>query len=230
MAEDPAHPEGRHILLDGFVVPATKPGPETRALFSFGGGPGERETDDVEDAMDLSKVLPEFDIVNIDQRGSGETPDIRCGPGTDDASIQAALIDEVAARPHPRLRRGAEGARTRLHTTANSAIDFDLERQALGYNKIDLIGGSYGTRMAQAYIHLYPGTRWCSAARTASRRRTPRRLEAAARCCSKSALRGVIDLCMEDTCSGLRLERISPSESNGRRGSDHRTRPTRARR
>jgi pimeloyl-ACP methyl ester carboxylesterase len=197
-AEDPARPEGRHILLDGFVVPASKPGPEKRALFSFGGGPGERQTDGVEDAMDFAKALPEFDIVIIDQRGTGETPDIRCTPGTDDASIQAMLIDEW---PMDRIRACVAALKDKAdltqYTTANSAIDFDLERQALGYDKIDLIGGSYGTRMAQAYIHLFPD-HVRSAVLNSPVAPDAALPEGFARH-TEMSLQSVIDLCMEDT-------------------------------
>ena len=197
-AEDPTHPEGRPILLDGFVVPATRPGAEKRALFQFGGGPGERETDEVEDAIDLAKTLPAFDIVNIDQRGTGETPDIRCGPGTDDASIQAALIDEW---PLDRIRGCVAALKDKAdltqYTTLNSAIDYDLERQALGYDKIDLIGGSYGTRMAQAYIHLYPEHVRSAVLNSPVAPDAPMP-EGFARH-TEIALQGVIDLCMEDT-------------------------------
>ncbi|HWE45350.1 MAG TPA: alpha/beta fold hydrolase [Caulobacteraceae bacterium] len=198
VAEDPAHPQGRHIFLDGFVVPAAKPGPEKHAIFMFGGGPGERETDDVYAPAQLHTALPEFDVVMIDQRGSGETPDIRCGPGHDEASIKAALIDEW---PIDRIRACVAALKNKAdltqYTTLNSAIDYDLERQALGYDRIDLVGGSYGTRMAQAYIHLYP-ERVRSAVLLSPVAPDQRMPEGFARH-TEMSLQRVLDLCMEDT-------------------------------
>ncbi|HEY3814919.1 MAG TPA: alpha/beta fold hydrolase [Caulobacteraceae bacterium] len=197
VAEDPAHPDGRHIFLDGFVVPALKPGPQKRALFEFGGGPGERMTDDVGNALEVAKALPDVDIVHIDQRGTGETPDIRCLPGTDDASIQSTLIDEW---PLPLIRACVAALKDKAdltqYTTLNSATDYDLERQALGYDKIDLMGGSYGTRMAQAYIHLYP-EHVRSAVLMSPVAPEMTMPEGFARH-TEMSLQGVIDLCMED--------------------------------
>lgn len=42
------------------------------------------------------------------------------------------------------------------YTTANAARDIEHVRVALGYDKINLWGASYGTRLAQAYARAYP--------------------------------------------------------------------------
>jgi pimeloyl-ACP methyl ester carboxylesterase len=44
----------------------------------------------------------------------------------------------------------------RFYTTAIGMADYDLVRQALGYEIINLIGVSYGTRSAQVYLRQYP--------------------------------------------------------------------------
>lgn len=156
LPEDYAHPEGRRIQLDGFVVPASAPGAQKLALFMFSGGPGERATDDTGFAPVLAKAIPDHDIVAIDQRGTGETPDIRCRRPTDDASVQGLLIEEFPVDLLKAcLERFKGKADPRFYTTPNSAMDIELERRALGYGKIDLFGGSYGTELAQAYVHLY---------------------------------------------------------------------------
>ncbi len=43
-----------------------------------------------------------------------------------------------------------------LYTTANAAHDIERVRLALGYGKINVFGGSYGTRLGQAYARSYP--------------------------------------------------------------------------
>ena len=43
-----------------------------------------------------------------------------------------------------------------LYTTQAAASDLDQVRQALGYQKINLLGISYGTRLALAYLRQYP--------------------------------------------------------------------------
>ena len=61
----------------------------------------------------------------------------------------------------PRIRKSRKNAwrlngDTRLYTTAATVEDLDQVRAALGYERINLIGVSYGTRVAQAYQRQYP--------------------------------------------------------------------------
>src|SRR5690606_6735890 len=42
------------------------------------------------------------------------------------------------------------------YTTAHAARDIDMVRSAIGYGKINLWGGSYGTRLGQAYARAFP--------------------------------------------------------------------------
>jgi pimeloyl-ACP methyl ester carboxylesterase len=154
--EDPARPGGRRIQLDGFVIAATAPNPAKAALFVLDGGPGQRATDDMTGEGDWSEVLTDHDIVVIDQRGTGTPPNLRCNSPVDDAHLKALLNDEWPVAEMKRCLAAAEGhADPRLYTTANSAEDIELARRALGYGRIDLIGGSYGTRLAQVYVRRY---------------------------------------------------------------------------
>jgi pimeloyl-ACP methyl ester carboxylesterase len=155
--EDPANAAGRHIQLDGFVIAATAPNPSKAAVFVLDGGPGVRATDNMAGEGDWSELLTDHDIVVIDQRGTGTTPNIRCNGPVDDAHLSTVLAHVwPVARLKDCLAAFAGEADARLYTTVNSATDIELERQALGYDRIDLIGGSYGTRLAQAYTRLYP--------------------------------------------------------------------------
>jgi pimeloyl-ACP methyl ester carboxylesterase len=156
LPEDPARPSGRHIQLDGFVIAAQVPNPEHAALFVLDGGPGQRATDNMTGEGDWSEVLTDRDIVVIDQRGTGTTPDIRCNGPTDNAHLQALLIHTWSAESHRLcLAKIAEQADVRLYTTANSVEDIELERRALGYARIDLMGTSWGGRLAQAYVQRH---------------------------------------------------------------------------
>ncbi|REM95705.1 alpha/beta fold hydrolase, partial [Mycobacterium tuberculosis] len=47
-------------------------------------------------------------------------------------------------------------ADTRFYTTTEAIGDLDTVRKALGVDKINVIGGSYGTRVAQQYAAHYP--------------------------------------------------------------------------
>jgi pimeloyl-ACP methyl ester carboxylesterase len=151
--EDPGRLDGRHIQLDVTVVAAAKPGPQKLAIFFLAGGPGERSTDG---AGPFPELVPDHDIVRVDLRGTGTTPDLGCRAPTDDAHLQPILTEEWPADSLTACLKALEGkADVRLYTTANGAEDLDLARRALGYDRIDLIGVSYGTQLAQAYIRLH---------------------------------------------------------------------------
>jgi pimeloyl-ACP methyl ester carboxylesterase len=47
-------------------------------------------------------------------------------------------------------------ADVRYYTSAHAADDLEQLRQRYGFEQINLIGGSYGTRMAQVYLRRYP--------------------------------------------------------------------------
>jgi pimeloyl-ACP methyl ester carboxylesterase len=44
----------------------------------------------------------------------------------------------------------------RYYTTTIAMYDIDAAREALGYDVVNLYGGSYGTRAAQVYLRLFP--------------------------------------------------------------------------
>ena len=49
-----------------------------------------------------------------------------------------------------------QGVDAAQYTTAAWVADLDVVRAALGYDKINLWGGSYGTRAAQEYLRRHP--------------------------------------------------------------------------
>jgi pimeloyl-ACP methyl ester carboxylesterase len=46
----------------------------------------------------------------------------------------------------------------RFYTTSIAMGDYDSVREAMGYDKINIMGVSYGTRAAQVYLRLFPET------------------------------------------------------------------------
>jgi len=47
---------------------------------------------------------------------------------------------------------------TRFYNTSIAMGDYNLVREAMGYDKINIMGVSYGTRAAQVYLRLFPET------------------------------------------------------------------------
>jgi pimeloyl-ACP methyl ester carboxylesterase len=154
VAEDPAKPDGRKIALNVVVVPATKKKSGEPAMFHLEGGPGVAGTDAAGFYVGPGSVYREHrDVVLIDQRGTGGSNPLRCpelekrGP-----LVEMYPVDEVKA-----CREALEKtADLTQYSTERAADDVDAVRRALGYEKIDLWGVSYGTRLAQVYMKRYP--------------------------------------------------------------------------
>src|SRR5581483_8247984 len=65
---------------------------------------------------------------------------------------------DLLDRSSPAVTRAARGCANRLgpnlryYTSAIAVDDFDQVRRALGYNKINIYGGSYGVTTGQIYL------------------------------------------------------------------------------
>ena len=148
---------GRRIGLKVVVLPATGSPREPDAITFLAGGPGEPATSEAPDIATFLPALREHhDLLFVDQRGTGGSHALECDlyPGKDPQSALGAFFpaDQV------RACRAALGkvADLRMYTTAPSMDDLDEVRAALGYDKLDLFGDSYGTRAALVYIHRHP--------------------------------------------------------------------------
>jgi len=137
------------------IAPALRQGARPDPLFVLAGGPGEAGSDVLPLlSTAFKRVRATRDIVFIDQRGTGLSGKLEC-PSDADADAQLSEADADAA-----LRRciAASKAPFAAYTTAAAARDIDAVRRALGYDKINLWGGSYGTRLAQAYARAFPAS------------------------------------------------------------------------
>lgn len=151
--EDREHPEGRRLSLPVIVLPAIDGASGGPPLFELLGGPGLGATIAVDVfANDLRPLRSVGDVVLIDQRGSGVGPSALACPELDE--IGADLVPDAAARRRCRDTL-AERADLRFYGTVEAARDLEDARVALGYDRINLEALSYGTRVAQVYLHLF---------------------------------------------------------------------------
>lgn len=148
---------GRRIALKVVVVPATGSPREPDALTYLGGGPGEAATPLAASlAQVFGSIRQRRDILLVDQRGTGSSHPLECDlyPGNDPQTALGPFF------PLDRVRACRAGlgkiADLRMYTTAASADDLDEVRAALGYDRLDVFGGSYGTRAALVYIRRHP--------------------------------------------------------------------------
>jgi pimeloyl-ACP methyl ester carboxylesterase len=152
--ENRATRQGRTIDLKIVVLPALGNEPHPDPLFFLAGGPGQGAAEMARPLRELfRRVQADRDIVLVDQRGTGKSHPLNCR--SDDETL--AALNEPLERAMARLRACMEGldADLRLYTTPIAMDDLDDVRQHLGYERINIYGGSYGTRAALVYLRQH---------------------------------------------------------------------------
>lgn len=154
VAENPLVPDGRQIKLRVARVPAQERRVEPDPLVLFAGGPGQAASEAwLIVAPALRKLTKNRDVLLIDQRGTGQSNPLRC-PQMELAEALAVDWDQLEQTTRDCL--AALDGDPRYYTTTIAMQDYDLVRAALGYDKVNLLGVSYGTRAAQVYLRLFP--------------------------------------------------------------------------
>ena len=154
--ENRAAKSGRKIGLKVVVLPALAAHPKPDPIFFFGGGPGEAIA--AEGGYFANNPLrQDRDFVFVNQRGTAEPDKLACELGGHDEDLQSYLGEmfPVAAVAECRERL-AKSYDLKLYTTDLAIDDFDEVRAWLGYGRINVSGGSYGTRAAQVYARRHP--------------------------------------------------------------------------
>lgn len=150
--EDRAKPDGRKITLEYAIIPARSKSALPDPIYILAGGPGQSAMLVAKMIMPVfSKLNQERDLVFLDQRGTGFSHPLEC--------------DDIDETSHPELwgNRAAQvalihgcfntfDADTRFYLTTHAIADLDAVRRELGHAKINLWGGSYGTRVALEYM------------------------------------------------------------------------------
>lgn len=155
VAENPDDPNGRNINLNLARIPARKKDEKASdPIFFFAGGPGQSATEAYPIvAGSLAKANEYRDIILIDQRGTGGSNKLSCDQGELELEFELN-IDEVVQLTRECISE--LDADPRFYTTTIAVQDIDEIREALGYQQINLLGVSYGTRAAQVYLRQYP--------------------------------------------------------------------------
>ena len=152
--EDHAHPGGRRIELFVARVPAISARKADDPLFIFAGGPGAAASEFYAGvAPAFARVNRDRDIVLVDQRGTGRSNALRCE--FDDEAMLGTGEDDVQVQTRRCLAEVSGHAQPSLYTTSEAVRDLELVRRTLGYDRIDLYGVSYGTRVAQHYLRRH---------------------------------------------------------------------------
>ncbi len=154
--EDPSNAGGRKISLRVVVVPAAAAVAEPDPLFALAGGPGDAASQSLRWVASYFKgVHATRDVVLVDQRGTGGSNELLLPAYPDTAGLSAAAVDARWASWWSSYL-GSSDADPRFYGSAQAADDVDAVRAALGYDRIDLYGPSYGATLVQYYLRQHP--------------------------------------------------------------------------
>ena len=155
VAENPAAPAGRRIKLHIARVPAINRRKAEDPLFILAGGPGmAASTMYAGTAPAFARMQRNRDIVLVDQRGTGRSNALQCA--FDDEKLMRSSPDDVEAETRRCLAELGKRADVAYYTTSVAVRDLDRVREAFGYERINLYGASYGTRVAEHYLRRFP--------------------------------------------------------------------------
>jgi len=164
---DLAVPENRHRLGARTIkLPLERlsaaGNPSGVPVFFFGGGPGSSNQVD-EIPLWAEGIVAGHPIISMGYRGADGSVILRC-PEIAQAEMEPTgdlLGPRMRARIHQAMERSvirlrAEGVDLEGYSVAEVLEDIEAARKALGYERIDLLGFSYGTRLALLYAQRYP--------------------------------------------------------------------------
>jgi len=163
--EDHNDPNGPTIKLAVAVVKDESDEHQPDPVILLSGGPGEKT---VHNALALGAVLapihPNRDLMIFDQRGVGlSEPALECPEFLEamydildepdpDVGVETVFDAVMACRD----RLVSEGYNLSAFNTIQNAADVNAISSALGYDEVNLYGGSYGSLLAQATMRDHP--------------------------------------------------------------------------
>ncbi len=138
-------------------------------IIYFDGGPGGHTLDVLSFTFSnlVEPFLAERDYIVFDQRGLGQSePSLACDELTElaladlagtldpDDAADAAIDAQNACRD----RLVGSGVNLAAYNSIASSNDVEAMRSLLGYEELNVIGISYGTRLAQSFMRMYPNS------------------------------------------------------------------------
>jgi pimeloyl-ACP methyl ester carboxylesterase len=163
--EDHNNPAGPTIRIALAILRDQSLAHKSDPVILLAGGPGEKVMANALDFMGIfAPTVPNRDLIFFDQRGVGlSEPALEC------PELEQTLFDmldetdpeEVAKTNFNALlacrdQLVSEGYNLSLYNNLQNAADVNAIRVALGYEQVNLYGGSYGALLAQSTARDYP--------------------------------------------------------------------------
>ena len=161
-------PDGETITIKVLRVPATRKNSRLGSLVVNPGGPGGSGVDYAQaaDVIVGKSVRQRYDVVGFDPRGVGRSAPINC---VDDRQLDAFLGSDPTPDTDAEVTSFAASAREFANackanagpllghvSTVDAAKDMDILRAALGDDRLNYLGKSYGTYLGATYADLFP--------------------------------------------------------------------------
>ncbi|MBA3874170.1 MAG: alpha/beta fold hydrolase [Anaerolineae bacterium] len=165
--EDRSQPNGRTIKLAVAVFHSDNPNKAAAPIIYLEGGPGGSALEylSLTFADRYAELLKNQDVIIFDQRGVGRSePALDCKEITDytiNSLDKILTIDEAVQQGNDAAtacanRLAGTGVNLGSYNSAENASDVNDIRIALGYDKLDLYGISYGTKLALTIMRDHP--------------------------------------------------------------------------
>ncbi|MDI6696471.1 MAG: alpha/beta hydrolase [Anaerolineales bacterium] len=145
------NPQDGKIRLPVTILRSKGNDEAAEALVYLAGGPGSSAMDDIQAWLD-QPYLKDRDLILFDQRGSGKAePSLNCYEVE-----KSTPKDRSKAIQQCYKRLKGQGIDLNVYNSAQSAADLNALRNVLNYESWDLLGVSYGTRLALTMLRDFP--------------------------------------------------------------------------
>ncbi|MBX2962531.1 MAG: alpha/beta fold hydrolase [Cyclobacteriaceae bacterium] len=157
--ENRNNPYSKSIKIPVIIYKSTNPA-SLEPVFRLAGGPGESN---IPKKVTNSELLKNHDFVFVGYRGVDGTTQLKSKKlakslkGINNQLLSDASLNNVEQAAKAYLVELKEnGIDITAYTIMDVIEDLEYARKALSYDKINLLSGSYGTRVALLYSYKYP--------------------------------------------------------------------------
>ncbi|KAL4927548.1 alpha/beta hydrolase [Aspergillus undulatus] len=164
------HPHGENITLGMARYRATKPRKRLGSIIYNPGGPGgPASVSAMAQALGMSyytnATVDHYDVIGLDPRGIGLSTRVKCDPDLWNKRVATPLFPKTEGEFEELVNTNKAFGESCCNKTGSlfyhldttsAAKDLEATRIALGEEKLNWIGLSYGTQLGGAYAELYP--------------------------------------------------------------------------
>ena len=155
VAENRRDPNTRKLDLKVALIRSAQAADDDFIVY-LAGGPGQSAIETwPQIAGALGPARKRRHVLLLDQRGTGDSNALECKALAASEDALEFNPANVGAATRACLQQVGAHADPRYYTTADAIADLEDLRQALGAPTFDLVGVSYGTRVAQQYLRRH---------------------------------------------------------------------------